>query len=108
MNARPIATVSSSPDDVEAHSPHHCLLGRVHALNPTALNTQSATEICPTTRNPFLETPDQGVYPNTTDILTMDKEDAANQKGKKLDYSGYDATKTPAKWTDHRKQINRS
>ena len=42
------------------------------------------------TRNPYLETPDQGVYPNTTATTTMDIEDAAYQNRRKcLDSSGY-------------------
>ena len=36
-------------------------------------------EIGPTTRNPYLETPDKGVYTNTTATTPMDKEDAAFQ-----------------------------
>ena len=44
--------------------------------NPTALNTQSTMEICPATRNPYLKTLDQGIYPNTTVTTPMDKEDA--------------------------------
>ena len=65
MNARPITQVSSSPDDVEALNPNHSLLGRAHASMPPlqihlALNTQSTMETFPTTRNPYLETLDQG------------------------------------------------
>ena len=52
-------------------------------------------EIRPTTRNPYLETLDEGVYPNTTARTTMDKEDAAYQNERNcLDSSGYDATQS--------------
>ena len=72
MNARPISTVSSSPDDVEALTPNHFLLGRAHAsMPPLQTQQQSTMEIRPTTRNPYLETLDEGVYRNTTAMTTI-------------------------------------
>ena len=67
------------------------------STNPTALNTLSTIEICPTNRNPSLETLDQGIYPNITATTLMDKEDAAYKNRRNcLDFSGYDATRTRA------------
>ena len=43
MSARPITTVSSSPDDVEALIPNFFLLGRVHASMPPLQTQQPST-----------------------------------------------------------------
>ena len=43
MNARPITTVSASPDDVEAQTPNHFLLGRAHASMPPLQTQQPST-----------------------------------------------------------------
>ncbi|XP_063720246.1 uncharacterized protein LOC134846785 [Symsagittifera roscoffensis] len=43
MNARPITTVSASPDDVEALTPNHFFLGRAHASMPPLQTQQPST-----------------------------------------------------------------
>ena len=43
MNARPITTVSSTPEDVEALTPNHFLLGRAHATMPPLQTQQPST-----------------------------------------------------------------
>ena len=43
MNARPITTVSASPDDVEALTPNHFFLGKAHASMPPLHTQQPST-----------------------------------------------------------------
>ena len=98
-------------DDVETLTPNHFLLGRAHASTPP-LQTQHPSILSRQWKfaqhsNPYLEELDQEVYPNITATTTMDKEDATYKNRNCLDSSGYDATRTLANFTDHRKQINR-
>ena len=79
-----------------------------HLYIPNSPQHSVANGNSPNNSQPILETLDEGVYPNTTAKTTMDKEDAAYQNRRNcLDSSGYDATRTLANWTDHRKQTNR-